>query len=187
MPAAATTKTCSRCHTDKSLDEFGSRKSAKDGKAYWCKPCVRSYQRGRWEDNAAGVREKSRVLKNTWRAANPENHRTYARRWKAANPEKAAEQRSRWRSKNPDKMTQYAARRRAVKLGARHEPYSRADIFKRWSSLCCYCDSPAVHLDHVHALANGGEDAAHNLVPACAGCNLGKGSKSLAEWALSWR
>jgi 5-methylcytosine-specific restriction endonuclease McrA len=44
----------------------------------------------------------------------------------------------------------------------------------------------ATHLDHVHPLSRGGADAEHNIVPACARCNLSKGAKTLAEWAQSF-
>lgn len=65
-------------------------------------------------------------------------------------------------------------------------PYRRSDILARWGGTCAYCDEPAEHLDHVVPIAAGGADAAHNLVPACGACNLSKGARSLADWALSW-
>lgn len=78
------------------------------------------------------------------------------------------------------------AKRRAAHLKARAESYSRTEIFARWGNECAYCSAPAVHLDHVVAISRGGPDAEHNLLPACASCNLSKGARSLAEWALSW-
>lgn len=81
---------------------------------------------------------------------------------------------------------QASARRRARKRAVPHAPYSRAAIFAEYGGTCAYCDAPAEHLDHVNAISRGGADAPHNLLPACAPCNLGKGAKSLAEWALSW-
>jgi 5-methylcytosine-specific restriction endonuclease McrA len=64
--------------------------------------------------------------------------------------------------------------------------YNRAAIFAAYAGTCAYCDAPAEHLDHVVPLSRGGADLPHNLLPACAPCNLGKGALSLAEWALSW-
>jgi 5-methylcytosine-specific restriction endonuclease McrA len=75
----------------------------------------------------------------------------------------------------------YQSRRRV-----RAAPYKRAEIFARWGNLCCYCDAPAEHLDHVIPLSKGGADRAHNLVPACAGCNLTKSNQSLADWASTF-
>lgn len=42
MPEATKTKKCYRCKEVKGLDEFGKLSSAKDGKNYYCKPCVRA-------------------------------------------------------------------------------------------------------------------------------------------------
>lgn len=69
---------------------------------------------------------------------------------------------------------------------AREAQYSRAEIFAAYGGTCAYCDAPAEHLDHVVPTSKGGPDVSHNLLPACAPCNLGKSNKSLAEWALSW-
>jgi hypothetical protein len=55
---------------------------------------------------------------------------------------------------------------------------TRFEIFKRDGFRCAYCgrtpvESP-LHVDHVEAVANGGENDPANLVTACADCNLGK-------------
>lgn len=75
--------------------------------------------------------------------------------------------------------------KRAKAYGVRTEAYSRIEIMMRWDWRCAYCDAPAQHLDHVHPLSRGGEDVPGNILPACQRCNLTKGAKSLAEWALS--
>jgi 5-methylcytosine-specific restriction endonuclease McrA len=79
-----------------------------------------------------------------------------------------------------------STRRRARKARVPHTPYSRAEIFAAYGGTCAYCDAPAEHLDHVVAISRGGADAAHNLLPACAPCNLSKSAKSLAEWAATF-
>ncbi|MET9425626.1 HNH endonuclease [Streptomyces sp. NPDC006540] len=56
---------------------------------------------------------------------------------------------------------------------------------RRWGYGCAYCPERATHLDHVIPLSKGGEDVESNMVPACQRCNLSKGAKTLAEWALS--
>lgn len=76
----------------------------------------------------------------------------------------------------------YKGRRRR----RRDRPYSRDEIFSAYGALCAYCDAPAEHLDHVVALALGGADAPHNLLPACAPCNLSKSDKTLAAWAATF-
>ena len=77
-------------------------------------------------------------------------------------------------------------RKRAAAYGVRSEAYSRTTVMARWRSRCCYCDEYAAHLDHVQPLSRGGDDIEANIVPACEHCNLSKGAKTLAEWALSW-
>lgn len=91
-----------------------------------------------------------------------------------------------YRSLPPDKRHTLSQKRRAKAYGAEHAPYSRTEVFRRWNYACCYCNARAEHLDHVVPLSKGGADAEHNMVPACAACNLSKGAKTLAEWALTF-
>lgn len=109
--------------------------------------------------------------------------REAAAKWYAENRERARESVAKWRADNPEKVASGRSRRRARKAAVPHEPYSRSDIFAAYGGTCAYCDAPAEHLDHVVAISRGGADAAHNLLPACAPCNLAKGARSLAEWA----
>lgn len=61
---------------------------------------------------------------------------------------------------------------------------TRFDIFKRDSFTCQYCGAtpPGVilHVDHVLAVAQGGQNEIENLVTACSECNLGKGARLLS-------
>lgn len=85
---------------------------------------------------------------------------------------------------------------RAVELA--HILAKSADAQGRW--ICALCHQPVtlgeLSFDHVVALADGGEHAAHNLVPAHRKCNEIKGSEKaqyraqaldrwLSEWASS--
>lgn len=85
-----------------------------------------------------------------------------------------------------DKRHELSQKRRATAYGVEHEPYSRTAIMRRWGYRCAYCNAKAEHLDHVHPLSKGGADKESNMVPACAGCNLSKGAKTLAEWSLTF-
>jgi len=71
---------------------------------------------------------------------------------------------------------------------------ARFEIFKRDGFACQYCGAhpPAVvlHVDHIVAVANGGDNRPDNLITACSVCNIGKGAaplsavpRSLAEQA----
>lgn len=56
----------------------------------------------------------------------------------------------------------------------------------RWAEddeyACVYCGAPFEHVDHVWPVADGGPDDPHNLVPACASCNLSKNARHVLEF-----
>lgn len=64
------------------------------------------------------------------------------------------------------------------------EPWKkiRKRILKRDNYKCNYCGAKATHVDHVLAVANGGDYSDDNLVAACRKCNLDKGAKYLEDW-----
>lgn len=45
------TKTCTKCLEEKPLTEFHNNKRTKDGKAYYCKPCIGDSVKKHHEDN----------------------------------------------------------------------------------------------------------------------------------------
>lgn len=61
----------------------------------------------------------------------------------------------------------------------------RFEVFKRDQFTCQYCgrNPPAVvlHCDHIHPVAEGGENDMDNLVTSCLDCNLGKGARLLTS------
>lgn len=61
----------------------------------------------------------------------------------------------------------------------------RYDIFKRDSFTCQYCGRSApdviLEVDHIHPVAEGGDNDPLNLVTACRDCNRGKGKQPLTE------
>lgn len=68
---------------------------------------------------------------------------------------------------------------------------TRFEIFKRDRFACQYCGAtpPAVvlHVDHIVAVANGGENNSDNLITSCEKCNQGKGAKELSTVPQSLR
>jgi hypothetical protein len=166
---------CIGCKREKCTSEFAKGRNQ-------CNVCVSKYKT-QW---VAGNRERTRAYVSEWRVRNPEycRSRDHARYW--ADPERARKRNADWKRANPGKCRLNESRRRARKASVSHEPYSRAEIFSRWSGRCCYCDAPAEHLDHVTPISRQGADAEWNLVPACATCNCSKGAKTLAEWAATF-
>lgn len=68
---------------------------------------------------------------------------------------------------------------------------TRFEVFKRDGFTCQYCGAtpPKVilHVDHVVAVAEGGENDTDNLVTSCESCNLGKGARPLDSVPVSLR
>ncbi|MEU0245146.1 HNH endonuclease [Streptomyces sp. NPDC006235] len=168
-------KTCTKCSEAKPLDAFSKGQAR-------CKPCRAAALRDRYAANTGGARD----YHQRYRADNKEQRQTYAADYYKANSGRLRAKQRDYYAVNADEWRKYGSRRRALARGGQHEPYSRAEIFAAYGGTCAYCDAPAEHLDHVVALSRGGADAAHNLLPACAPCNLSKGAKSLAEWAATF-
>lgn len=61
----------------------------------------------------------------------------------------------------------------------------RFEVFKRDSFKCQYCGESApdvtLHLDHIHPIAEGGDNSITNLITSCQPCNLGKGARTLSD------
>lgn len=201
-------KLCRGCDTVKDVAEFSRRKRSKDGLQAKCKGCERAYYAANREQVSARMskyreanRERITEQQRAYRDANREWYdqyqRAYAeenreqitgrqRAYYAANRERITGRQRAYKASNRERYAGYAAKRRAIKRNAPHEPYDRTTIFAAYNNECVYCGAEAVHLDHVVPISKGGPDAAHNLLPACAECNLSKGARSLAEWALTW-
>ncbi|MBM7770883.1 5-methylcytosine-specific restriction endonuclease McrA [Actinokineospora baliensis] len=47
---------------------------------------------------------------------------------------------------------------------------------------CLYCAGRSQHIDHLWPLADRGDDAPWNVVPACSPCNLSKSATPLRVW-----
>ena len=71
---------------------------------------------------------------------------------------------------------------------ARSSAFTRFNLFLRDEFCCQYCGAKGdLTFDHVVPRARGGMTSWENVVAACAGCNLKKGSKSLGRAGMSLR
>ncbi len=52
------TKKCSKCGKRKSLDDYYNCRSARDGKTWHCKKCMRSYAHKRYKTHWAEIKLK---------------------------------------------------------------------------------------------------------------------------------
>ena len=126
-----------------------------------------------------------KVRSAAWYKANAKKRRTYFAAWSKTNAEKMRSLTAAWQKAHPEAVRANAARRRARKLNAPTVPFTQAELdahLDRLGRKCVYCGGLFEHLDHVKPLALGGEHSLANLVPACAACNLSKGTKLLGAW-----
>lgn len=182
QPQAPQVKRCTKCGETKPLDAFHRNKRKPDGLEIYCKPCRKEQAARLYADNKDRINARNRSYYQ--QNASAVTQRTNA--YKRSNPDRVRQCNADYYRANVEAHQRRNDARRARLANATHEPYSRADIFAAYGGTCAYCDAPAEHLDHVVALSRGGADAAHNLLPACAPCNLSKGARSLAEWASTF-
>lgn len=61
----------------------------------------------------------------------------------------------------------------------------RFEVFKRDAFCCQYCGAVppnvVLHVDHINAVANGGDNDIDNLITSCEPCNLGKSATPLTD------
>ncbi len=156
-----------------------------DGKrphAQYCsRPCKAAAAHGRRrkttpEENAERYRREK------------ERRKEYAIQRYREEPERAKQYSRSWRISNPDKRHIQHQRRRARIRSAYVEDVDRNVVFGRDEMICQKCGircDPAAQwpagnmptLDHVVALANGGEHSYENSQTLCLACNCRKGAR----------
>jgi 5-methylcytosine-specific restriction endonuclease McrA len=155
-------------------------------RSYYKKNAGKISERGRVyrEKNASQISEKKR---RDYR----ENHDTILAKYReryAENAEVILKRNSTWRRSNQDVIRSHHATRRARKREAFVEHVDRAQVFDRDGYICqrcgIQCDPVAVYparnfatLDHIVALANGGEHSYANSQTLCGPCNSAKGAR----------
>lgn len=95
-------KTCSRCKTEKSLEEFCNNKKAKDGKRSQCKTCDKEQH----DKYAAANKEKIAANRKQRYWQDPETERKNGRERYNRTKEQRKISKKAWRDKNKDKTKQ---------------------------------------------------------------------------------
>tara|TARA_R110002153_G_scaffold262833_1_gene423881 strand:+ start:316 stop:873 length:558 start_codon:yes stop_codon:yes gene_type:complete len=106
------------------------------------------------------------------------------------NKEKILERQKEYNQNNPQKVREASRKRRALKKGNTHKPYTEDQVLKLYGKDCHICKKPVnllanrsagapgwqqgLHLDHVIPLSRGGADTIDNVKPAHGLCNLQK-------------
>ena len=95
-------KTCTHCHAEKELSEYGPSKLAKDGLQTQCRPCLAEKQRAYRAKNLESQREATRK----WREGAKEHEQSYRKSYQLENREARIAACRDWREKNPEKNRQ---------------------------------------------------------------------------------
>lgn len=138
-----TTKSCTRCGTPKSLEEFPKRRSSKDGRDVWCKLCKRTYNATYYEQNVDSILDQKKAY---W-DANKETLKPKNRaRW-ASNRARYAEGAKQWREANREALLAYYRQR-----GETHRV--QTDVLKDFPCLDCGGRFPpfVMEFDHVRGV-----------------------------------
>ena len=147
-------RTCTKCGTEKPLDEFSRSARGRHGFHTFCKPCKAEQTRAWMKRNREILREKQRAA----HAANPETKRARGRAWYWANKERATH------AKRAHKLLRY--------YGLTGPDYDA--IFEAQGGACRICAKTPAQLgddlviDHDHATG-----IVRGLLCRC--CNLGLG------------
>lgn len=121
--------------------------------------------------------------RKAYNEANRERIRAYNRAYREANREKVREWNREWYKTHPEWVRAKVGKRRAqTSTGEMELKEITAHLEKILGTPCVYCGEPGEHIDHVVALARGGEHSARNLVSACAPCNLSKKDRPLSDF-----
>ena len=143
-------------------------------------------------------KERQDANAKAWRDKNRDRYNSRIQKWREENREKLdspenrakkSEYNREYARNNRERLRDRNRRRRALKLGAKHVPYTTQDVIDQYGLICHWCGKNidrtaprhnsglpgwelSLHIDHVIELVNGGSDTIENVRPACAKCNL---------------
>lgn len=180
----------------------GGTERYKDGK---CKACVQERVKlyaaknrdqvlestRKWRQaNLEAVREYDRIRSVQYRQANPERRKAINASYAARNADKVSASGKRWKQNNPELVRLYRMERRARQSGLSGK-LPRGTIkslfqMQRGKCACCRISiDEKYHVDHIQALAAGGQHEATNLQLLCPKCNMSKGAKHPIDFMQS--
>lgn len=137
--------------------------------------------------NRKKIIEKNR----TYRLAGGDSDKKY----RLAHKKKIADNQRAYRREHPEKGRRHDRKRRALKQGNKHEPYTGNYVFKRDGWICQLCGrkinkrlkypnplSPSI--DHIVPLSKGGDDSPANVQATHLRCNVGKHATNKGQLRL---
>jgi predicted nucleic acid-binding Zn-ribbon protein len=196
-------KQCTRCLESfpATLEFFAKNRKTLNSQ---CRKCIaektKIWSKQNPEKKAANAKkwakanpEKCLQSQKKWLKANPEKKAESTKNWVKANPEKRAANARNWALANPEKRAAASNKRRALKAGNDHKPYTLQDVINMYGLNCHICNfeidikaerksgkkgwQNGLHIDHLIPISKGGADNLINVRPSHALCNLKKSSK----------
>jgi hypothetical protein len=191
-------KTCTKCKSNKSPEDFTRRARSLDGRKPICKVCERDYQKSRAEELTAYYRNRRLNLtdeqkleedlkKKAWYESNKERESIRRKEYYQKNREKELAKRTEYQKNNPDKCNAVNASRKSAKLKATPKwanldkissVYSQAKELSK--------DGITYHVDHITPLKSKyvcGLHVESNLQILEASDNSSKGNR---HWPDMW-
>lgn len=166
------TKTCTKCKTEKDIEQFSKDKSKTDGLRSHCRACASELRRAHYQVPANKVR-------------NREN----AYRWHDNNTDKVRQMTVRY--KQSEKGKEAARRRNDKRRVALHQAPGFFPV-NGWAVLVSFYGARCMNsscnsggqptLDHVVPLTLGGEHSLSNAQLLCHSCNSAKGNRRMTDY-----
>jgi len=152
MDTLESTKRCPQCGLTKNRSDFNHHRYHADGVKSECRNCQSL--------RAARYNEKRRNAGMTWGEFLP-NRARHQKRYKAGHPLNKRLDLARWR----------ARKRGATVLTLTVEEWRKR--LREYKESCAFCgEHTYLTMEHVVAIADGGEHTYENVVPCCFACNL---------------
>jgi 5-methylcytosine-specific restriction endonuclease McrA len=182
-------KTCSRCHEDKPVSDFGFNDHSRDGRSPVCRRCD-SARASLW-GKLNPEKEKARRARR-----DPEKVKARTRRWiqehLAAYRQKCKERQRKYYADRPWAGAVKNARRRALKqhnsvVDTRAIAEFTRSVYTAKKIICYWCRVPVPTgkrtIDHIIPLSKGGPHVEWNLCCSCGSCNSKKWAKDPADFS----
>jgi 5-methylcytosine-specific restriction endonuclease McrA len=150
---------------------------------------AKQYRDEHLEERKTYMREYQAV----YRLEHPEEESARCKQWQEANAKKMREYRRKWalseagRESSKGAVHRYRAAKAGLPANLTNEDWKR--VMEHFGHRCAYCGVENTELvqEHVVPVSAGGGYVAGNIVPACRGCNISKGSRALEDWATRRR
>lgn len=208
-------KVCSCCNRllSASAENFGIRRSAKDGLAYICRQCSRERSARQYKANPKAQAERSKKYRERHRELICERHRVayskltpekrkhrrdLAKAIRRGNPDRERARFKNWVLKNPVAARMRYITHKSKSLGIKSQ-FVASDAeyaLNYWGNCCAICGRPpglwhTLAFDHWIPQSKGGLTVPQNLLPLCHdrkhgtdSCNNNKSNRDPMDWLI---